>query len=156
MTALAVESRDSEVAEVLSRMPTVERVREFESVLLALPQVDLSTQNLVFGGLCARTILVPAGTALTGALTNMDNICVVAGDITVTTDEGPKRLTGFHVLPAKAGFKRAGVAHADTYWTTLWRTDLEEIEAIENEMTVESERLQTRTLALENHHVTRT
>lgn len=131
-------------------MPTVEAVRALESRLLQLPQVDIGTSHLVHGGLSARTIFIPAGVALTGALTKRDNVCVVCGDITVTTDEGPQRLTGFHVLPAKAGAKRAGIAHADTWWTTLHRTDLTEIAAIEDEMTDESEQLQNRMLALGN------
>lgn len=111
---------------------------------MQLPQVDLSTSHVVHGGMCARTIVIPAGTILTGALTNADNICVMCGDITVTTDDGPVRLTGFHVLPAQAGFKRAGVTHADTYWTTVWPTSLTDVDAIEDEMTSESGQLQTR------------
>lgn len=135
--------------------PVVDRldaVRRLESSLMDLPQVDLSTENLVHGGMCARTILIPAGTVLTGAMTNMDNVCVVCGDIEVTTDEGVKRLTGYHVLPAMAGAKRAGVAFADTWWTTIWPTALTDIEAIEDEATSESHLLQTRRLKLEGEH----
>lgn len=128
----------------LTGMPDPAAVRALEHVLRDLPQVDLQTQHLVHGGMYARTILVPAGVALTGALTKLDNICVVWGDITVTTDEGTQRLTGYHVLPAKAGAKRAGIAHADTWWTMLVRTDNSGIEAIEDEITDEAEALQTR------------
>lgn len=125
-------------------MPSPEKVRELEHALMDLPQVDLDTAHVVHGGMCARTILIPAGTVLTGAQTNADNICVMCGDITVTTDDGPLRLTGYHVLPARAGFKRAGVTHVDTYWTTIWPTELTDIDAIEDAMTHESEQLQTR------------
>ena len=124
--------------------PQLEAVRRVEQALLQLPQVDLQTSHVVFGGMCARTILIPAGVMLTGALTNMDNICIMCGDISVTTDEGTVRLTGFHILPAKAGAKRAGYAHSDTTWTTIWPTDLTDITAIEDEMTSESAMLQTR------------
>lgn len=129
----------------LTGMPDPASVRALESALLGLPQVDLQTQHLVHGGLYARTILIPAGTVLTGALTNMDNVCVVSGDITVTTDGGVQRLTGFHVIGAKAGAKRAGVAHADTWWTTLIPTDgLADVGEIEAVMTDEVDALQTR------------
>jgi hypothetical protein len=121
-----------------------------EAALFQLPQVDLHTTHIVHAGLSARTILIPAGTVLTGALTNCDNVCVICGDITVTTDAGPQHLIGFHVVAAKAGAKRVGVAHADTYWTTLHRTDLTDISAIEDEMTNESELLQTRALCVAN------
>lgn len=128
----------------ISLMASPDAVRELERHLIELPQVDLSTSNLVHGGMCARTIFIPAGTVLTGALTNCDNICIMQGDISVTTDEGTQRLTGFHVLPAKSGAKRAGWAHADTYWTCVWQTELTDIAAIEDEMTSESAMLQTR------------
>lgn len=131
----------SDIRPVVDRL---ECVRRLEVEILELPQVDLSTENLVHGGMCARTILIPAGTVLTGAQTNMDNVCIVSGDIEVTTDAGVQRLTGYHVLPAKAGAKRAGVAFADTWWTTIWPTELTDIAAIEDEATSESHLLQTR------------
>lgn len=134
--------------DLVAGMPTPEAVRRMEDMLLQLPQIDLHTEQLVHGGMAARTIFIPAGTVLTGALTNIDNLCVAFGDITVTTDDGPKRLTGFNVIPANAGAKRAGVAHSDTWWVTIHRTDLTDLDAIEEEMTAESHRLQTRTLAL--------
>lgn len=129
---------------LLSAMPDPEAVRAVEQRLLDMPQVDLSTEQLAHGGIAARTILIPAGVMLTGAETEIDNVCIICGDITVTTDDGPQRLTGFHVLTAEAGFKRAGFAHADTYWTTVWRTDLTDAERIEDEMTREPHLLQTR------------
>lgn len=129
-------------------MPTPEAVRLMEDMLLQMPQIDLHTEQLVHGGMAARTIFIPAGTVLTGALTNLDNLCVAFGDITVTTDDGPKRLTGFNVIPALAGAKRAGVAHSDTWWVTIHRTDMTDLDAIEEEMTGEAGRLQTRMLAL--------
>lgn len=129
---------------LLSQMPTPERVRALEDEMLKLPQVDLSTAHVVHAGMCVRTIFIPAGTALTGALTNIDNLCIVSGDISVTTDEGVKRLQGFNVIPAAAGFKRAGFAHADTWWSTVWKTEKTDILEIEDEMTSEANLLQTR------------
>lgn len=117
--------------------------------MLDFPQVDLATSHVVHGGMCARTIFIPAGTLLTGALTNCDNICVVHGDISVTTDDGVERLIGFNVLPASKGYKRAGMANADTWWTMIWPTALTDIEAIEDEMTSESSMLQTRRPGIE-------
>lgn len=138
-----------DAAELLNGMPTPETVREMETYLLQLPQIDLGVTHVVHGGIYARTGMIPAGTILTGALTNCDNICVMHGDITVTTDEGTVRLTGFNVIPANAGAKRAGIAHADTWWSTLHKTDLIDIVAIEDEMTQESEQLLTRRAGIE-------
>lgn len=135
-----------QITDVIHGAPSNEAVRALEAVVLSCPQIDLSTSHLVHAGMYARTILIPAGTVLTGAQTNADNVCICFGDITVTTDDGPRRLTGFNVLPAKAGAKRAGIAHADTWWTTVHRTNLTDISSIENELTVEADSLQTRRL----------
>lgn len=129
-------------------MPSPETVRAAEAFLLTLPQIDLRTQQVVHGQVCMRAILIPAGTHLTGAQTNCDNICAVVGDITVTTDEGPRRLVGFHLLPAKAGAKRYGVAHANTLWLTAHHTTLTDPAAVEAEMTDEAHMLQSRRLSM--------
>ena len=134
---------------LLSSMPTPDKVRELEAQLIYLPQVDLGTQHLIHGGIYARTVLIPADTVITGALMAVDNVCVMCGDITVTTDAGTQRLTGFHVLPAIAGFKRVGVAHADTWWTTLIPTQLTNTHDIEDAATHEASSLQSRRLELD-------
>lgn len=125
-------------------------VERLEQLVLSVPQVDLRTEHSLSGGVYARTIYIPAGTVLTGATHKKDHINIVYGDITVTTDTGPVRLTGHNVLPTKAGSKRAGFAHADTVWTTICHTALTDIEAIEDELVEESARLQTRQAALPN------
>lgn len=119
-----------------------------ERAILAAPQVDLRTSHCLSGGVYSRTIYIPAGTVLTGATHKRDHVNIVVGDITVTTDDGPMRLTGYHVLPTKAGHKRAGFAHADTIWTTVSHTELTDIEDIEDELVIESDRLQTRQLSI--------
>ncbi len=128
-----------------------ERVERLEDAILALPQVDLLTEHVFSGGLYARTITIPAGTALTGAAHKTDHLNICVGDIEVLTDDGPKRLTGLHVLATKAGMKRAGYAHADTRWTTVCMTSytsLADLAAIEAELVEEPERLQTRTQSI--------
>lgn len=127
---------------------TREKVEQLEALILQQEQVDLKTTHELSGGVYARSIFIPAGTVLTGAVHKKDHINVMSGDITVSTDNGMVRLTGHHVLPTKAGMKRAGYAHADTVWTTICRTDLTDIQKIEDELVEESPRLQTRTLAI--------
>lgn len=123
-------------------------VERLETAILSLPQTDLRTAHALSGQVYARTIHIPAGTVLTGATHKKDHVNIVCGDITVTTDNGPVRFAGYHVIPTKAGSKRAGVAHADTVWTTLCHTALDDIDAIEDELVEESTQLQTRQAAL--------
>ena len=129
-------------------MPDVESVRALEELMLTLPQVVMEPHTLTHGKVSARAVLIPAGTVLTGAQTNLDNVCIVLGDITVTTDAGPQRITGFGMLPANRGAKRVGQAHADTWWICVHHTELTDPRAIEDEMTDESASLQNRCLEL--------
>lgn len=129
-------------------MPSVEAVRALEALMLTLPQVQVETHTVTHGKVSARAVFIPAGSVLTGALTNLDNVCIVLGDITVTTDVGPQRITGFGMLPANRGAKRVGEAHADTWWITVHHTELTDPRAIEDEMTDESASLQSRRLEL--------
>jgi hypothetical protein len=128
--------------------PSIMRVKELESALLRLPQVDLKTTHVLSGGVYARTIFIPAGVTLTGAAHRKAHVNIMNGDITVSTNEGMKRLIGHHIFAAEAGHKRVGHAHADTVWTSLFQTSLVDIEEIENEIVFEPETLQTRTLSL--------
>lgn len=138
----------TEAGRFLAGMPTVQSVKKLEDLILQLPQVNLKTESVVHGGMCARTIFIPAGTVLTGALTSLDNICIVCGDITVTTDNGAQRLTGYNVLGAVKGTKRVGITHSDTWWTMMFKTDSTDPDDIEREMTDEYEALQTRRSSL--------
>jgi hypothetical protein len=126
------------------RQVGIEQAKMFEEALKTLEQVQIETSHLIHGKMYARTIFIPAGTALTGVLTKLDNICIVLGDISVTTDDGVVRLTGYNILPATKGYKRVGYAHSDSYWTTLIPTEKTTVEEIENEMSDESHLLQSR------------
>jgi hypothetical protein len=137
----------------MSNIQTNSSIKRLEEAILQAPQIDLCTQHCLSGGMYARTITIKAGTVLTGATHKTDHINIVSGDISVTTDEGVKRLTGYHVLSTKAGSKRAGYAHADTMWTTVCKTDLACIEDIEDELVEESSNLQTRINAIEHTEV---
>jgi hypothetical protein len=125
-------------------MDEIQKAESLQAELLKQPQVKIDTSHLIHGQMYARTILVPANTVVVGALTNLDNICIVNGDITVTTDLGVMRLTGYHILPAEKGYKRIGLAHADTVWTTIIHTNGKTVDEIELEMTSEAHLLQTR------------
>jgi len=127
-----------------SEIASIDKINALEREILAAPQVDLQTKNEIFAGMIARTIRIPAGTVLTGATHKTDHINILIGDITVSTDEGMRRLTGYNVLPTKAGAKRAGFAHADTMWTTICKTNLTNLAEIEDELVEESDRLQSR------------
>ena len=120
------------------------KVETLEREIARLPQVDIPPQHDVSGGIYARTGFIPAGTTFTGAIHTKDHINVIFGDVSVLGDGETIRLTGYHVITTKAGSKRVAHTHADTYWTTLIATELQDISEIEDEICTDSTTLQTR------------
>lgn len=119
-------------------------IDRLDAVLCKMPQVDLLTEHALCGAVYARTVYMKADQVVVGATHKSDHIAVVIGDVSVRTDEGLVRLTGHHVLMSKAGTRRAVYAHADSVWSTFHHTEQTELDAIEDELAVESGRLQTR------------
>src|SRR5690349_17051050 len=89
-----------------------ERVLRLERALTGLPQVECPVWHHFAPGLYARKMLIRKGTVLTGAVHKTEHLCIISGDIDVTTDDGMRRITDSHaVLSSKPGAKRAGYAH---------------------------------------------
>jgi hypothetical protein len=103
-----------------------------EEALLKMPQMQIPVGNTFCGGMYARTAFIPKGTTMTGAIHKQDNLNImVSGEITVVTEEGENRFTGFNMIVSKVGTKRAAYAHEDTIWITILKTEETDVENIE-------------------------
>ena len=131
-------------------VPTLDKIEAFNELLQQFHQEYLPVQHLVHGGMYARTIRVKAGMYAVGAMLNHDNISVMVGDCTCSTNDGMMRLTGFNVVPASAGVKRVGYFHSDTDWTMIMRIPdgMRDVDEIEQYITCEYQKIQTQTLLL--------
>lgn len=129
----------------------IDMVRRLEAELIGMPQVDIPTSHVFHGGMYARTIVIPAGVVLTGALIKVATLVIVNGDCTVFLgSEAQQRLFGYHVLPASEGRKQVFMAHADTHVTMVFPSDATTIEQAENEFTDEAHKLLSRRVDQEN------
>lgn len=139
---------------LLPNIPTRDQIERLEGVLLQAEAngagVELGTWHHFAEGLVARTILIPAGTVLTGAAHKAEHLNVCHGDIDVWTEAGMRRLTGYHVIASLPGAKRVGFAHADTYWTTvhLNPTNERDLAALEDALVEDAHMLQSRRTGL--------
>lgn len=122
----------------------VDKVRRLEAVLMGLPQEALRTEHLIHGGMYARTVRIPAGVAITGALVKRATVLIVSGEVKVFTDGGTLELSGFHVLPGSAGRKQAFMAQADTCLTMLFPSKATSVAEAEAEFTDEAHLLLSR------------
>ena len=127
----------------LPAMPAeaIERVRRLEGALAELPQVEIATAHLFHAGVYARTIRIPAGVALTGALIKVSTVLIFSGHATVLIGGEVVELHGYHVIPASAGRKQAFVAHTDTDLTMLFPSEARSVAEAESEFTDEADLL---------------
>ena len=123
----------------------LDQVRAIESRVLKIPQVPIVTHHVFHAGIYSRTILLPAGCVLTGALIKIATLVIVNGDVSVLVGEGKEiRLRGYNVLPASAGRKQAFIAHSETSFTMQFATQAKTVEEAEREFTDEADRLLSR------------
>lgn len=123
MTAVVAEARD---------------IRRSMALLdAALPPCDLPVEHDFIPGVYARTIFIPAGHVLTGRIHKHPNLNIMSqGDLSVLTEDGVVRVQAPFRIVSPAGTKRVALAHADTVWTTICRTDETDTEKLCDALTV--------------------
>lgn len=71
-------------------------------------------------GFYVREIFLPKGTLLVGKIHRHEHPnFLMSGDVSVLTEEGPKRIKGPCSMVSPAGTKRIVYAHEDTVWVTV-------------------------------------
>lgn len=102
-------------------------IYRLEAEILKHPQVEMPVEHEFCKGLYARTMFIPAGTVLTGAVHADESFFLVRqGELIVTTDHGTVRMTVGSMAVTKANTKRAGVAMTDVVVTTFHANPTEE------------------------------
>jgi GNAT superfamily N-acetyltransferase len=122
----------------------VDKVRALERQNAQLEQVPIATAHLIHAGLYARSIMLPAGVVLTGALIKRATVLILDGDVTLNMGETVIRLSGYYVVPASAHRKQVFLAHADTHMTMLFPTIAKDVRTVEGELTDEADLLFSR------------
>jgi hypothetical protein len=97
-----------------------EPIYRLEAELLKLPQVNMPVEHAFCAGLYARTMHIPAGTVLTGAIHREESFFLVRkGQLIVSTDSGSRTLAPGDMSVSKIGAKRAGITLTDVEVTTF-------------------------------------
>ena len=119
-------------------------VRALEADLMAMEQVPIRTHHQIHGGIYTRTICIPKGVAMTGALLKIPTTLILCGDITVFTGGDEVRVKGYAIFPGSAGRKQAVYAHEDTWASMSFPTQATTVEQAEAEFTDEADMLGSR------------
>jgi GNAT superfamily N-acetyltransferase len=129
----------------------VGKVRALESVVAALPQIKMDTNHVLHAGMYARTVMIPAGAIITGALISVRTTLIVSGHCHVYLDGKDHEMIGYNVLAAEAHRKQAFVAVTDTHLTMLFKTNAMCVADAEEEFTDEAHLLISRAEGAINH-----
>lgn len=116
----------------------LDKVRALERVALEQPQVRIRTQHMFHAGMYARTITIPAGILLTGALIKRSTLLIAHGNAAVYIGDRVIAIDGYRVMPGAPGRKQVFLAIKDTDLTMIFPTDAKTVEEAEAEFTDET------------------
>ena len=120
----------------------IERVRAVEAHILATQeQFDLPLLHVLHGGMYVRSLFMPAGTIITGALIRIPTTVIVVGDAIVWLGDAERRVSGHTILPASANRKQGFHAISNVHLTMLFPTAAKTVAEAEQEFTAEADRL---------------
>lgn len=108
---------------------------ELQNDLLKMPQVEMDLIHHFSKGLYARELHIPAGTLLVGKIHKHQSLNILsAGEISLFTEDGPKRVKAPYTVVSAPGIKRVGFAHEDCVWITVHATEERDLDKIEDEV----------------------
>lgn len=122
----------------------IDLVCRAEEALHDAPQTEITTNHLFHAGMYARTMRLPAGNVLVGALVKVPTVVFFSGEADVFIGDQTIRLSGFHVIPADAMRKQMFLAHTDCDITAIFPTDAKTVEAAEAQATDKPDTLLSR------------
>lgn len=123
----------------------IEFVSRVEEIALSVPQVEITTYHVIHAGIYSRTICIPKGVVLTGALIKVPTTLVINGRAWLLVGDAKEVLfCGYRVFAAAAGRKVGYIAEEDTWVTMSFKTNTKTVEEAENEFSDEADRLFSR------------
>lgn len=121
--------------------PSMAQVMCLQEQMAQFQQIALHTEHHFANGMYARELHIPAGVLLIGKIHKHEHLFIVTkGRIAVTTDSGMTMIDAPYIGVTNGGIKRAGLAETDTVVVTIHRTELTDLDAIEDEI-IEAEDL---------------
>ena len=100
-----------------------------QALLETLPQVYLEPEESLHAGLYVRTVRVPKGTLLTGALIKIPTVLIVAGSMKMTVGDQIEQVDGYRIFEGNAGRKTVFEALEDSVITMCFATNAPDFES---------------------------
>ena len=116
---------------------TLAVARNIETILKSCPQIFLEPEEHLHAGLYARTIRVPAGVILTGALIKIPTLLIVSGEVMMSIGDQVRRYSGTTILEGCAGRKTVFRAIGDVVITMAFASDASDFDEAVKQFTDE-------------------
>lgn len=129
-------------------IPVLNKNEENRAKILAVEEALLKTPGVLVGdndlcplkhsfadGVYVREIFIPKGTLIVGKIHKHSHPnFLMKGDVSVLTEDGPRRIKAPYSMISAAGTKRIVYAHEDTIWITIHVTNDTDLEKIEEQI----------------------
>jgi hypothetical protein len=115
-----------------------------DAIIASGEEVEIPVEHFLWAGMYSRTIRVPAGKTIWGALIKIPTTVIVHGHTRVLVGEEVEVMTGYNVIQAGPGRMQVFVAVSDIEITMMFATSAQTVEEAEREFTDEYEQLQSR------------
>jgi len=122
----------------------IAKISALEKLAMGHEPVDVPTEHVIHGGMYARTITMPAGMVLVGALLKRETVVIVTGSASVLAGDRFIELRGYNVIPASAGRKQIFISWSPVIITALFPTTAKTVEEAEAEATDHADDLLSR------------
>lgn len=106
-----------------------------ESIAKRAEQTLLLTHHVLHGGMYARTITMPEGTVLFGALLRIPTLLIVEGACMFRSENGDHYTNGYSIIPGSKGRKTLAVALSKVSMTMIFPTQARTVDEAEREFT---------------------
>lgn len=112
-----------------------EGVTEFAETLKSYPQEELPVQHDFLDGVYMRTVFMKAGLVVVGKIHKQEHVAIISrGSATVLTEHGVVEITAPYIFKSPPGARRALRIHEDMVWTTVHRSDHQDLESLEEQL----------------------
>lgn len=119
----------------------VQKAASIEAEIAALPQVPIVTQHVIHAGVYTRTVKLPKGTLISGALVKRSTNLIINGNVLVKIGQDTLEYDGFVTIVASANRKQIFYAKEDTHISMYFSTNCATVEEAEREFTDEYDKL---------------
>ncbi len=123
-------------------LEAIERFSEWQ--LSQGEPADLPTEHVIHAGMYVRTIAMPPGMVLTGALIKRPTLVIVSGEGFVRSGGEWIAFRGYRVIPASSGRKQIFISHSTVMISMAFPTSARTVEEAEREFTDDADRLLSR------------